>query len=625
MSPQSFAFYIIVSEKGGAERREPCTATEVSVGRVQGNDLVLPKGNVSKQHAKIFFRDGRFVVSDLNSTNGTYVNRRRIQQATSINEGDRIYIGDFVLRLEPGGGVGAGAPEHAPVPVGPSLANATNEFSAVVRPTMSRDVAPTSAAYPEVPAAPRIPGGGPPRGTIPSWSDHTTGRLMPQPELPGGQRVAVSDSQSNFSPSNTLSPSELDAGAVLGIVVESVLDVLGERWSESSPDGERRLTVERVLDEQLQRLAREGLTGSFSPERLRLQALAELLDLGPLGRLLDDGSVSEIVVPRFDQILVRRTAQLESTELTLSSARALNRIIARLCARAGAPLATGEFHVRRRLASGAWLTAALPPLAIDGPSLVLRRARSAGSSLQQLVRAGTISRAIASFLQQVISARLRVLIIGLRDAEPGAVCSAMVAAISDGPIAVLEGDVDTGSASAAVPLLRWSMLTEREPAPVVRAAAQAGAYLVASPDCAAFSRALLEHLSLGVHGALVLVEAPSIESALNAMSLDLAEASEHSSVELAQQRIAASFELIVEVVRYADGRQRVVRLMELTRSSDGPTLALSDVFTFITTSTSAEAVEGTFRGAGVVPRVVEEMLARGAAFDTSVFSRPAVR
>ena len=93
-------FAVVISEKGGAERREVFDRTEISVGRVQGNDLMLPKGNVSKRHARLLYRDGRFIVTDLNSTNGTYVNRRRISQATIVREGDRIYIGDFVLRIE---------------------------------------------------------------------------------------------------------------------------------------------------------------------------------------------------------------------------------------------------------------------------------------------------------------------------------------------------------------------------------------------------------------------------------------------------------------------------------------------------------------------------------------------
>ena len=68
------AFSIVIHEKGGTERRETFESSEISVGRVQGNDIVLSKGNVSKRHARLLYRDGRFIVTDLNSTNGTYVN-----------------------------------------------------------------------------------------------------------------------------------------------------------------------------------------------------------------------------------------------------------------------------------------------------------------------------------------------------------------------------------------------------------------------------------------------------------------------------------------------------------------------------------------------------------------------
>jgi pilus assembly protein CpaF len=99
-------FTIVISEKGGAERRETFDKNEINVGRVQGNDLMLPKGNVSKHHARLLYRDGRFIVTDLKSTNGTYVNGRKIAQATIVREGDKIYIGDFILRIDGGQGVG---------------------------------------------------------------------------------------------------------------------------------------------------------------------------------------------------------------------------------------------------------------------------------------------------------------------------------------------------------------------------------------------------------------------------------------------------------------------------------------------------------------------------------------
>src|SRR5512144_1039407 len=121
-------FSVIFSEKGGAERRETFDRTEINVGRVQGNDLMLPKGNVSKRHARLLYRDGRFIVTDLNSTNGTYVNRRRITQATIVREGDRIYVGDFVLRIELPAGEGE-APAAGEAGSRPELVSSPDEIS----------------------------------------------------------------------------------------------------------------------------------------------------------------------------------------------------------------------------------------------------------------------------------------------------------------------------------------------------------------------------------------------------------------------------------------------------------------------------------------------------------------
>src|SRR5262249_20284199 len=129
-------FSIIISEKGGAERKETFEKNEINVGRVQGNDLMLPKGNVSKHHARLLFRDGRFIVTDLKSTNGTYVNGRKIAQATIVREGDKIYIGDFVLRLESNG-----QPIAAPEPM--MMAPPQEEFRPPPPPHVATLKAPT--------------------------------------------------------------------------------------------------------------------------------------------------------------------------------------------------------------------------------------------------------------------------------------------------------------------------------------------------------------------------------------------------------------------------------------------------------------------------------------------------
>jgi pilus assembly protein CpaF len=147
-------FTIIISEKGGAERREAFEKNEINVGRVQGNDLMLPKGNVSKHHARLLYRDGRFIVTDLKSTNGTYVNGRKISQATIVREGDKIYIGDFVMRLEtPGASTGQSA-DASYAPPAPPSDDSSQRRDGGVTPPPPGIVAPTAGVTGPAPALP---------------------------------------------------------------------------------------------------------------------------------------------------------------------------------------------------------------------------------------------------------------------------------------------------------------------------------------------------------------------------------------------------------------------------------------------------------------------------------------
>lgn len=99
------AFNITITEKGGKPRVESFEQGEVTIGRVSGNDIVLAKGNISKRHSRIVLRDDKFVIVDLKSTNGTYVNGKRITGPQVLRELDKVYIGDYILTLDSGNGV----------------------------------------------------------------------------------------------------------------------------------------------------------------------------------------------------------------------------------------------------------------------------------------------------------------------------------------------------------------------------------------------------------------------------------------------------------------------------------------------------------------------------------------
>jgi len=91
---------VVVRERGASDGHELVfEKVEVTIGRIQGNDIVLPKGNVSKRHARVVLRDGKMIVVDLKSTNGTFVNGRKLTSPIVVREEDHVYIGDFMIAL----------------------------------------------------------------------------------------------------------------------------------------------------------------------------------------------------------------------------------------------------------------------------------------------------------------------------------------------------------------------------------------------------------------------------------------------------------------------------------------------------------------------------------------------
>src|SRR4051794_5673878 len=93
-------FLITLAEKGGGNQQQlTFKKPEVTIGRLAGNDIVLGKGNVSKYHSRIVKKDGKFIIVDMKSTNGTYVNGKKIAAPQVVKPSDKIYIGDYIINV----------------------------------------------------------------------------------------------------------------------------------------------------------------------------------------------------------------------------------------------------------------------------------------------------------------------------------------------------------------------------------------------------------------------------------------------------------------------------------------------------------------------------------------------
>ncbi len=597
ISPTSTAkapvFAVVIHEKGGAERREMFEATEISVGRVQGNDLMLPKGNVSKRHARLLYRDGRFIVTDLNSTNGTYVNRRRITQATIVREGDRIYIGDFVLRIELPGGAQSGEVEDS-----------SREHPRAAELGSVRPAADSIDDAVSVPAPPRVPGSSP---VHPESIRHT----------PSSSGSPEPSSVSRSTHEDFLLEETTGMRDVVSLVVNQVAAKLAPADLGHAVDSGLRASVDQLIQEAWTAAQPQAGT-NLDPDRVIRAARAELVDLGPLAELIKDPNITEIGVLRYDRMVVTRGSH-KNVEAGFSSETALRWAIHRLCETAGAPPRAGETTIERTLADGMRLEAVL---AQGGNAVaLLRRPRAVATSLEELVRRGTVSRAIATLLQQCVAARLNVLVVGARDGGCEQMLSALALAASDGTHVWI-------SNTFAPPTSTMSRVDAELPGPDLKRAIRVAARLpqarmLIELSSAPLTSSLADAVADGADGVIALCTAPSLSRGLTRLVASLS--SDGANPQSARETVASSFELCVEIARLRDGRFRVLRVAELIGASQEQ-IHTQDVFTFVTDRTAAGgAIEGSFVPSGAVPHVADVLRSRGIVLESAMFSRPPSR
>jgi pilus assembly protein CpaF len=649
-------FTIVISEKGGAERRETFEKSEISVGRVQGNDLMLPKGNVSKHHARILSRDARFIVTDLKSTNGTYVNGRKTSQATIVREGDKIYIGDFVLRVETG--QGGGAPDSIPRAQATSSTESSAATPALVAPSgvaaggagppaqpslppipqprpqelshypLERDPDSESApevagaAPPQVPGPPRIPQtaasrprplGAPPLAPV------RPGALMAQP------RAAA------LAPTPVREPAFAELGrresrkqsgrrVALITLVDRVADVV-----DLSPL-ERSFEIDPTLKEQIERAVREQAKAMRSDgeapddldlDQLAVDAVRELVALGPIGPALEDDEVSEIHVTRSDLVVVKRKGErVLVPDVPFTSEEAVARIVGRLAHQAGEPIGEGENVVERCLPSGAGLVAIGPPIT-RAWALTIRKRRRVDGSIEDLVRTGAMSRPMADFLVACVRARCNMLVVGSSAGTASAVLAALAAAAPTTERVAVFQDEDEIALGEGQVLSMWPGGRAHAAERVAAVAARFGSdRLVIGSIGSPAGLASLDAIGEGSEGVLAGYAGPTLRRGLARLAARVSLARPGISIATAREVIATSFDVGIEVGRDLAGTVRIQRIAEFA-SADGHEQAVRDIFV-----SSLDGAAVSFSATGTPPRLTQDFASRGIQLDAATFARP---
>jgi len=393
--------------------------------------------------------------------------------------------------------------------------------------------------------------------------------------------------------------------------------------SGEAPSPALAAAIERALAEKASSMRSSGeLPPNIDSEILVAEARRELFELGPIGPLLDDEYVEEVQVIRHDHVVALHGKKQVATEIAFTSEAAAARVVRRICVRAGRPLEANEYFVERRLERGARLFGVLPPASGDGHMLVIRKPQRALATLEELVRGGTISRQMASLLALAVQGRANILVTGGVGAGGTTILGALAGAgnLEDRVVVLQEDDELVLNQPHTVSMLIGD--TAEEGARAVHAAIRVRPdRLVIGAFAGHVVAEIVDAIGDGVDGVLAAARAPTLRHLVARLPADVAATKRMLQLDTAREWLAGSFDLVVEVARLRDGRNRVMRVAEFSLAQGSP-LDLRDIFTFTVERTAAGGtVEGSFHPTGVVPRIAEDLVARGVALDLSIFKR----
>ena len=576
------SFSVILTEKGGSTQRLDFDAEEITIGRVDENDICLPKGNISKKHTRIVVKDGRIIVLDLKSTNGTYVNGKKLAGPQVISPDDKVYIGDFILNVEP--------PD-----LEPARTNGQQDGDAMAEmPTMT-------------PARPHY---------VASEATHRDGQPQPPP------KAAPPPPVQGISPVG-------DDGRTLQLAHDRLIEALDLRRLDLDALGSDELW-EKSEAALRQIVARMDQTGELDPhvdrEQLVQDVLNEALGLGLLEPYLADDTVSEIMVNGPNQVYVEREGCLERVEKAFSSAQAVLAVIERIVAPLGRHVDESSPLVDARLRDGSRVNAIIPPLALKGPCLTIRKFKRELLTMEHLIGYGTLTPQIAQFLDTCVKVRRNLVISGGTGSGKTTLLNILSGCIPEQERIVTIED----AAELQLAQEHWIQLESRPPniegkgqitiRDLVRNALRMRPDRIVVGECRGGEPLdMLQAMNTGHDGSLTTLHANSTRDALARMETMVLMSGMDLPVRAIREQIASAVHLVIQQTRFADGSRRVTAISEVS-GMEMDVITMQDIFQFQQEGFDDQgAVVGRFVPTGFVPRFYDDLQRRGIPVDMDVF------
>jgi pilus assembly protein CpaF len=360
--------------------------------------------------------------------------------------------------------------------------------------------------------------------------------------------------------------------------------------------------------------------------QLTQDILHEVLGLGPLEPLLADQTINDILVNGYKQVFVERYGRLELTSVRFKDDAHLKKIIERIVSRIGRRIDESVPMVDARLADGSRVNAIIPPLAIDGPSLSIRKFSKDPLQLSHLVEKQSLTPQIGELLKAIVQARLNVLISGGTGSGKTTLLNVLSGFIPNNERIVTIED-------AAELQLRQDHVVrlETRPANIEGKGEIAQRDLVKNalrmrPDRILLgdvrgeeSQDMLQAMNTGHDGSLTTVHANSCRDALTRIETLVSMAGFNLAAKAMRHYVSSALDVIIQIARLSDGTRKLISLQEVV-GMEGDLITLQELFTFQQTGLDEKRkVKGRFKATGVRPKFAERMAARGVALPSDLF------
>ncbi|GFZ93731.1 ATPase, T2SS/T4P/T4SS family [Dyella caseinilytica] len=566
-------FEILIETSNRDKRQVRCLHDVCFIGRGDDNLVILQGWNIAREHAALHLRQGGVFIEVLGGRAPVAVNGTRVQNLHGpLLRDDLVTIGAYRLRVL------VDQAEAAPLKVPREAANAPSHLTAV---------APSPPPTPSAPATEAASApyeATPPNPAMLEWRTKVHLSLVKQMDL---RRVDVRGM------------SDVDLREKTSALIEEI--------------------IEREFDTEL--------PPSIDRIRLAKEVLDEAIGLGPLEDLIADESVTEIMVNRSDEIFIERAGRIEKSAIIFTGDKAVLAAIERIVAPLGRRIDESSPMVDARLADGSRVNAVIPPIALRGPSISIRKFSKRKLMGEDLLKFGSINEPMLEFVQMAVRERKNIVVTGGTGSGKTTLLNILSNFIPDDERIVTIED-------AAELKLSQSNLVSLEARPanlegkgiitirdLVRNALRMRPDRIVVGECRGGEALdMLQAMNTGHEGSLTTAHANSPRDALSRLEVMVLMSSMDLPMTVVREQIASAVDLIIHQRRFPCGSRKVTHIWEITGIESG-TIQTQELFAFRARDQGGPGgrVRGEFGATGAVPEFYEELADRGVPVDLSIF------